>query len=687
VLGLLVAAIAAAFFVPALAGGWIYDDHALIPNNPYIHSFEWWPRWFVTDFWDVNEEKVRFGTRIVYWRPLITASYAVDWRLGGGSPLLFHITNTLAHAVVAGLAFVTLRRWIGAAVPACIAALLFAVHPTKAESVAWIAGRTDVFCMIAIFVAVYGLARRLSGQRGGLALEVFGTAAAYMTKEQAIVLPAFVAVEAWVRAGRPSIDLRVIVGLVRVALPQAIIAIAYFGLRAVLLPIRAAGVDNQIGAANHAQAILETFGRFITLTFAPHELSIQQGLINIQNGESIHSVPYMIIGAVGIAAGVGTAILARRRLPFLTIGIGFFFVTLLPTANIVYTDMVTLVSERFLYLPILGIAFAVGASLARYPVRWAYVVAIVAILVTGAQAIRRAHDYRDEQAFWARELALHPQSPMAQQFAITEAMRVKHYEKALAQTLELSKTHVRYEDATVASQLAQLLALLVPDHDEASLRAIDAFCGELLESKPPAASINVRNVSFSIPTQNKAYARKIDGLRLGIVATQADIRSRLGDDAGAVALAEQQFALCPRCPTAVMMAALALARAGDYERSLAVLDSARELGVNDLLAVIRSMVERGRAAYQEGLVATGPAKLRARASELAALELWGRAYDVLAPYKAEIMRAPKSVVGFAELAFRAGEPGVAREVLGVVDSPEAIENRLAGWARTMGWTE
>ena len=74
-------------FVPSVVGGWIYDDWTLIANNVYVHSFDQWPRWFVTDFWNVNEEIVRIGTRIAYWRPLVTVSYAVDWQISGGAPV------------------------------------------------------------------------------------------------------------------------------------------------------------------------------------------------------------------------------------------------------------------------------------------------------------------------------------------------------------------------------------------------------------------------------------------------------------------------------------------------------------------------------------------------------------------------------------------------------------------------
>ena len=84
ILLLVAAVLSAVVFLPSLSGDWIYDDRPLIAANPYVHSFGAWTRWFTTDFWNVNEEILQFGRRVVYWRPAVTTTYAVDWQLGGG---------------------------------------------------------------------------------------------------------------------------------------------------------------------------------------------------------------------------------------------------------------------------------------------------------------------------------------------------------------------------------------------------------------------------------------------------------------------------------------------------------------------------------------------------------------------------------------------------------------------------
>lgn len=683
-MALATALIAVLPFLPAVAGPWIYDDHILIPDNPYIHSFEHWPRWFITDFWDVGGDFVRLGLRIIYWRPFVTFTYATDWKIGGGSPLFFHVMNLLWQAAVGAVAFAVLRRWIGASRPALLAAALFVVHPTKAESVAWIAGRTDVICMIAVLLASQGMARRLTGRRGGIALEVFGTLIAYMSKEQAIILPMFAVIEAWVAADRPVIDRATLIRAIRFAGPQALLAMLYLVLRKIWLPLQPPTLGHaSMPISDHVQAVLESFGHFAVLTVAPHDLSIQQGLVRSAAGHAVHSLPYVIAGAVAVVALIAAAWVLRTRNPAVTLGIAFFFVTIAPTSNIIPTQMQTLVSERFLYLPLLGLTLAIGALLLRAHRALFGVVGGVCIVFAVQSALRSA-DYRSEDGFWARELALHPASSEARRARIRQKIHDKQYRVALRDTLELTRTANDYQDLPVAADIAQLLADLAPDHDRVTLEKIDQFCRELIERTPPAAKLDADIVHFEIPTTGAAYNRYMRTYELRLLALRATIHRRLGDDAGAIALAKTGLDKCGQCETTITSAALTFAGAGHYEEALAVLDDATTAIPAQSLTPIRDMVVKSQSERMASGSVTSPRELQALAASYATVELWGRAYDVLAPYKDEITRAPKFVMGFAELAVRAGEIDVARSVLAATTPAAEIETLIAGWLRTMG---
>ncbi len=676
-------------FAPALTGGWIFDDRPLIANNPYVHSWHDWPRWFATDFWNVDEEIIRFGARILYWRPAVSASYALDWQLGGGSPLMFHITNLVLQGATSVLAFFTLRRWIGSSLPALAAAALFVVHPTKAESVAWIAGRTDIVCMLAVLVATAGIARRLSGRHGGIALEVAGTLLAYLSKEQAIVLPCFAAVEAWVAAGRPAVTRSLLIRVIRAAVPQAAIALAYLIARTLLMPIGpAGGAKIHIPLLDHAFAIFETFGRFAVLAVAPHDLSIQQGLVHAVHHEQVYAPAYIVLGLVTTLALVAVAILARRRTPMITVGVALYFTTVAPTSNLVYTGMQTLISERFLFLPLLGAVLVVGSLAAAAERRWGrgiYAVVAVAVLALCIVSARRSADYRDETRFWARELVLHPDSMQARSAAVDHLVQTRQLYPALA----LLQPDTKYdasikEHLRMALRVTELLSLLVPDRATQDLEAIDQFVAHLLAKQP--ARLAVLGVALELDLDRMKNDAELERARPQFMRMRSELQSRLGHDAVAVDLAQTALDECTTCSTLITNYAIVLARSGRYDDSLAVLEAASKHTPNPAFDDARDSISAAQQLFEQAQRLQGPAALQAHASELAKLELWGRAFELLSPYEGEIANAPKFATGFAELAFRAGEPAIARRVLASSKAPAEVDGLIADWTAKMGWT-
>ena len=135
------------------------------------------------------------------WHPLTWLSLMLDGELCGTRPWAYHLTNVLLHAAAAITLFLALRRMTGALWPAAFAAAVFAVHPLRAESVAWISERKDVlsglFFMLAL--AVYaGYVRRPSLVRylAVTACFVLGL----MSKPAVVTLP-FVLLAAWRGAG------------------------------------------------------------------------------------------------------------------------------------------------------------------------------------------------------------------------------------------------------------------------------------------------------------------------------------------------------------------------------------------------------------------------------------------------------------------------------------------------------
>src|ERR1700677_546867 len=78
------------------------------------------------------------------WHPLTTISHMLDCQVYGLQPWGHHLTNVLLHGTAAILLFFVLRQMTGASWRSAFVATVFAIHPLRVESVAWISERKDV---------------------------------------------------------------------------------------------------------------------------------------------------------------------------------------------------------------------------------------------------------------------------------------------------------------------------------------------------------------------------------------------------------------------------------------------------------------------------------------------------------------------------------------------------------------
>src|SRR5262249_23721959 len=123
-------------------------------------------------------------------------SLAVDHTLWGLDPVGYHLTNLVLHAASAALLFVLARRLLLRAglsevardAGAAVGALLWAIHPLRVESVAWVTERRDVLSGFFFLLAL--LAYTLPPERPGrLAAALAATALALLAKASTMVLP------------------------------------------------------------------------------------------------------------------------------------------------------------------------------------------------------------------------------------------------------------------------------------------------------------------------------------------------------------------------------------------------------------------------------------------------------------------------------------------------------------------
>ena len=198
-----VVALTVVAFLPALDGQFLNwdDDKNLVTNEGY-RGLGWsHVRWMFTT------------TLMGHWIPLTWLTLGVNYVVGGMAPWGYHAGNLGLHAANAVVFYAIARRLLAAGAGgertedaagrasrvgwgAAAAAAVFAVHPLRVESVAWVTERRDVLSGVFFLLAVLGYLKAVERGRAGRlegrwrAMSVGCFAAALLSKASTMMLPA-----------------------------------------------------------------------------------------------------------------------------------------------------------------------------------------------------------------------------------------------------------------------------------------------------------------------------------------------------------------------------------------------------------------------------------------------------------------------------------------------------------------
>jgi protein O-mannosyl-transferase len=389
--GLVVAAVLIAYG-NALANGFVWDDLYLVVGNPAIKDWTRAPRLFTSDLFPG-------GMASGYYRPLQALTYLVDYRSWGLAPFGFHLTNVALHATVAVLLYRVGVRVLGSAFAALAAALLFALHPLHVEAVAYVAGRADPLAAACMLVAVLGFLR---GDGRGRVVSVAAFCAALLARESAAILPALLVLLDRAepdRTRRPW----------RSYLPYAVVLAGYAFLRTASVGATHVTVANAaLPLGVRLLTMVDVIGRYLGLVVAPVGLHMERAVDPVTSPFA----PRVVAGALAVAALVVGAVWARRHNAWpVALGIAWFFVALVPVANVV--PLATFMAEHWLYVPLMGLALAAGWGVDRAYERARLPAAIglgFVVVLFGALTARQNLVWRDARTLYEYLAPLAPAS-------------------------------------------------------------------------------------------------------------------------------------------------------------------------------------------------------------------------------------------------------------------------------------
>lgn len=333
---LLIAVLCFVSFSPVLWGQFKgLDDEFSIINNADLRHVENLPRIFSSGYFKGHD----------YYRPLVMASYLAEYQLVGLNPLLYNLDGLLLHLFNAWMVFLLAGFLLQDRRKAWWVALLFAVHPVHWEAVGNISGRAILLCAAFTLSAAWLFLRYLKEARPmllGMSLACFTLAS--LAKESAAVLIAVLGLYmALTRQGRWA-----------ALVPFFAVAALNFWWRLYL------GLSQFFPWADAAWAMLG-FTTFLQGVFTYLRLIVVPcGLYFDRSAPllmSFVSGGFLITWIVYVGAGIG-AWLLRPKVPALVFfGAGWFFLELLPVAQIVtslgvHAGQISL-AEHFLYMPLI----------------------------------------------------------------------------------------------------------------------------------------------------------------------------------------------------------------------------------------------------------------------------------------------------------------------------------------------
>ena len=176
-------------FLQTVFFGFVYDDFPQITTNAWLVSAAGLKAIFTHHSWGFDP-----GFPARHYRPVFLVWLWLVRNVFGPAPGFFHLAAVLNHVLASLLAFVLCRELLdGNGRLAALVAMIFALHPSKVESVAWISAAPESLNAIFLFASMYAYIRGRKDPHAAwkwLTLSSVSFAAALLTKETAVILPA-----------------------------------------------------------------------------------------------------------------------------------------------------------------------------------------------------------------------------------------------------------------------------------------------------------------------------------------------------------------------------------------------------------------------------------------------------------------------------------------------------------------
>ena len=343
-----------ALFAPVLSHDFInYDDPDYVTANAVVQR-------------GLSAEGVRYAFTSLqpyYWQPLTWLSLELDSSLFGSSARGYLAVNVLLHALAVVLLFLLMQRATRRVWPSAAVAALWAVHPLRVESVAWVAERKDVLSTLLFIATVYLYVRFTERRTAARYIAVVALfILALMSKPMVVMLPVvLILFDIWPLGLKPSIKDKVPLFV----LAAAIVAVTFVGQRGAIAGTLPFSIRLSNAIINYSAYLGKMLFPVDLAVVYPYRFAIEMG---------------KVVGSLMLLAAITAGVITLKRKPLIT-GWLWYLITLAPVAGIVQAGPQSM-ADRFTYIPSIGLLYGLAFGFA-----WRKAGAIVAAVLATILAV------------------------------------------------------------------------------------------------------------------------------------------------------------------------------------------------------------------------------------------------------------------------------------------------------------
>ena len=392
--------------------------------------------------------------QVANWIPLTTLSHMLDCQIFGLHAGGHHLVNVLLHAATAVLLFLVLRRMTGSLWRSAFVAAVFAVHPLRAESVAWVSERKDVLSALFFMLTLGAYVRntRKPSWTGHVAVILLFTLG-LLSKSMVATLPfVLLLLDYWPLKRIADCGLRI-----EEWKPLLIEKIPLFVLATAACVATALMPDMQVILTNtHRLPLLERIGNaLVSYVVYLRQMAFPAGQATpypiLPNGQPPWNVCLAFVVLAAISAGV---VACRKKRPWLLTGWLWYVGMLVPVIGIIQISPDAAHANRYTYLPEIGLALAGTWAVADWSAGWKQrrvILGGLMAIIIGALAIcghAQTSYWKNGETLWTRALDCTSDNSVAHNnigYALYQKGKVedaiRHYKQALEINPNYAQAH------------------------------------------------------------------------------------------------------------------------------------------------------------------------------------------------------------------------------------------------------